>query len=109
VNDEIRYKLLKLLERDPEMSQRDLASSLGISLGKTNYCLQALTEKGWVKVQNFKRNPNKRKYIYILTPKGIEEKANVTRHFLKRKLAEYDELKIDIESLRKEVAKLKKV
>lgn len=91
------------------MSQRDLALLLGISLGKTNYCLQALIETGWVKVQNFKRNPHKRKYIYILTPKGIEEKANVTRRFLKRKLAEYDELKTDIESLRKEVADLKKV
>jgi len=103
MNDEIRYKLLKILEQDPSMSQRDVAQLLGISLGKTNYCFQALKEKGLVKVRNFKQNPNKRRYMYMLTPQGIDEKARVTRDFLKRKIEEHAQLKTEIELLRKEV------
>ncbi len=105
MTEEIRYKILKLLAENPDISQRELAISLGVSLGKTNYCLQALKEKGWVKARNFKNNPDKRRYFYILTPKGIEEKAKVTARFLKRKLTEYQMLEIEIAQLRKEVTK----
>jgi len=104
MTEEIRYKILKLLAENPDISQRELAVSLGISLGKTNYCLQALKEKGWVKAKNFKNNPDKRRYFYFLTPKGIEEKTKVTARFLKRKLTEYEMLEMEIDRLRKEVS-----
>ncbi len=78
LNDEIRYRLLKLLSENPNLSQRRLAEELGISVGKVNYCLKAVIEKGWVKMGNFARNPDKRTYAYLLTSKGIEEKARVT-------------------------------
>ena len=103
LNDENRYKILKLLEQNPEMNQRQVAAALGISLGKTNYCLKGLIEKGWIKADNFRKNPNKSAYSYLLTPKGIEEKAKVTVRFLGRKLEEYESLKKEIEQLRKEV------
>ncbi len=104
MTEEIRYKILKLLAENPDISQRELAVSLGISLGKTNFCLQALKQKGWVKVKNFKNNPDKRRYFYFLTPKGIEEKTKVTARFLKRKLTEYEMLEREIARLRKEVS-----
>ncbi|MDH5299858.1 MAG: MarR family EPS-associated transcriptional regulator [Gammaproteobacteria bacterium] len=104
--DEIRYRVLRLLESDPEMSQRDLAKVLGISLGKTNYCLNALIDRGWVKVQNFKNNPSKRGYAYMLTPHGIEEKAKITARFLKFKIAEYEALRLEIAALTKEMDQL---
>jgi len=103
MNEEVRYRLLKLLSQNPELSQRDLAQKLGISLGKVNYCVRALKEKGLVKVNNFKNNPSKTGYLYMLTPKGIEEKAGVTARFFKRKLKEYEKLEEEIEQLRKEV------
>ena len=103
LDDALRYKLLSLLQQDPNLSQRAIASSLGISLGKANYCLKALIAKGWVKVLEFSRDGNKRAYSYILTPKGIEEKARVTLRFLKRKMQEYEEIQEEIERLRKEV------
>ena len=103
LNDEIRYRLLTLLDSDPNISQRDLAKSLGISLGKTNYCLQALMARGWVKVNNFKRSRNKRAYAYFLTPKGMEEKVKVTGRFLKFKMDEYEALKREISILRREL------
>ncbi len=103
-SDESRYKLLKLLAARPNVSQRELAKELGISLGKANYCLTALISKGWVKAQNFTNSDNKRAYAYLLTPGGIEEKARVTFYFLKRKMAEYEALKGEIEDLRREVA-----
>lgn len=103
IDDEIRYKILKLLTENPDVSQRELAQELGVSLGKANYCLNALIDKGLVKARNFKRNPNKKGYAYILTPKGIEEKAMVTSRFLKRKISEYEELEREIELLREEV------
>jgi len=104
-NDEIHYKLLKLLEMNPELSQRQLASELGFSVGKLNYCLKALIDKGWVKVDNFRNSQNKVAYLYLLTPRGIEEKAQVTARFLKRKLAELETLKQDIEVLRQEFSR----
>lgn len=104
LDEETRYRLLKLLESKPELSQRELATEMGVSLGKVNYCLRAVMERGWVKVKNFTSNRNKRIYAYYLTPKGIEEKAQVTARFLKRKLGEYEELKREIDRLRSEVA-----
>lgn len=103
LTDEYRYKVLKLLAENPHMSQRDLARELGISLGKVNYCIQALIEKGMVKVGNFKNSQNKPAYAYLLTPKGIEDKAKVAARFFNRKLAEYEALQAEIEILRCEM------
>ena len=102
MTDEVNYKILKLLEENPNLSQRELAKSMGISLGKANYCLQALIQKGLVKARNFSNSKSKRAYFYILTPKGIEEKATITVRFLKHKLREYEALKNEIEALQKE-------
>jgi EPS-associated MarR family transcriptional regulator len=102
LTDEYRYRILKLLEADPHASQRRIADELGISLGRVNYCLQALIEKGLVKVNNFRNNANKRGYLYLLTPRGIEEKAVVTARFLKGKLDEYEALKKELEELQRE-------
>lgn len=105
LTDEVRFKLLKLLEANPKMSQREVARELGISVGKVNYCLKALVQKGWLKATNFKNSKNKVAYMYFLTPRGIEEKAGVTARFLQRKVREYEELRIDIERIRKEVSR----
>lgn len=102
MQDEIAYKLLKSIEENPSQSQRELSQSLGISLGKLNYCLKALIDKGLVKAGNFRKNPQKQYYLYLLTPQGIEEKAKVTIRFLKRKVKDYEELKREIEELQKE-------
>ena len=102
LTEDIRYKLLKLLAEEPQISQRDLAGRLGISVGKTNYCLSALVDKGLVKINNFRRANNKLAYAYLLTPRGIEEKARVTVSFLQRKMREYAELQDEIEVLRRE-------
>jgi EPS-associated MarR family transcriptional regulator len=105
LSDEYRYKILKRLESDPDVSQRTLAAELGISVGKVNYCLKALMHRGLVKANNFRNNENKRAYLYFLTPKGIEEKSKVTFRFLKYKIAEYEALKDEIEDLKREVTK----
>ena len=107
LTDEVRYKLLRLLKANPKLSQREVARELGISLGKVNYCLKALIGKGWIKARNFRNNRNKAAYVYVLTPKGIEEKIAVTRAFLRRKVAEYDLLVKEIETLTAEVGELK--
>ena len=99
----MRYKLLTMLEDNPELSQRDLARKLGMSLGKTNYCLKALIQKGWIKIHNFRNSRNKRAYLYKLTPAGIKEKAQVTKRFLALKLKEHAEIAHEIEQLRQEV------
>jgi len=99
LTDEYRYKILKRLESNPEISQRELANELGVSLGRANYCMQALIEKGLVKAKNFKNSQNKKAYMYYLTPKGIEAKASITLTFLKNKMAEYQALKTEIEHL----------
>lgn len=104
LSEELRYKLLKLLAEEPQISQRDLAGRLGISVGKTNYCLSALVDKGLVKINNFRRANNKLAYAYLLTPRGIEEKAKVTVSFLQRKMREYAELQEEIEALRNETS-----
>lgn len=102
-DNEQQLKVLRLLEESPELNQRQMAEQLGISLGGLNYCLRALVEKGWVKMDNFSRNPNKLKYSYLLTPRGMAAKARLTASFLKRKLREYDALKSEIKALRAEV------
>jgi EPS-associated MarR family transcriptional regulator len=95
-----RLQILKLLQANPTLSQRQLAAELGVSLGKANYCLRALVEKGLVKLGNFSKNPNKGKYAYILTPAGLEEKTRITLDFLKRKEAEFEAIKSEIEVLK---------
>jgi EPS-associated MarR family transcriptional regulator len=106
LTDEVRYKLFTLLEASPELSQRGVARELGISLGKVNYCLRGLVDKGWIKAANFKNSKNKVGYLYLLTPRGIEEKARVTTRFLRFKLREYEMLKCEIEEIRNEVNRL---
>ena len=91
-NSQDLLNLLRTISKKPKISQREMAENLGFSLGKLNYCLKALKEKGLVKIENFKNNPNKIKYIYILTPKGISEKTKLTINFMKDKLQEYNEL-----------------
>jgi len=102
--DDIPLQLLRLLEANPRMSQRALAEALGLSLGKTHYCVHALIEKGWVKVRNFRNSDNKLAYAYALTPRGIRQRATATVLFLKRKRAEYAALEREIRRLEAEVA-----
>ena len=101
---EAHFRVLRLLEANPQMKQRELSAAAGVSLGKTNYCINALLDKGLIKVQNFKSNKRKLAYAYLLTPAGIAEKAVLTQRFLKRKMEEYEVLKAEIESLKKEVS-----
>ena len=103
LDDATTYKILKNLENDPHLSQRALSRSLGVSLGKVNYCLKALIAKGWIKAKRFEQSSNKAGYTYILTPSGLETKARVTARFLRRKIAEYEKLQQEIEALRREV------
>lgn len=104
LTDEYRYKILKLVEENPEISQRELAESLGISLGKVNYCLKALIAVGILKATNFRNSKNKLAYMYLLTPTGIEEKAKITSRFLKNKLQEYEKLQAEIVELKAEAS-----
>ena len=101
--DEAQYRLLRLLDSSPRLTQRELAREMGVSLGKVNYCVNALIEKGWVKARNFRNSNNKLAYAYLLTPRGIEQKAAITVQFLHRKVAEYESLKKEIARLRREV------
>ncbi len=97
-----KLQILKSLERDSHPTQRQLSNDLGVSLGKVNYCLKSLIEKGFIKVNNFRNSNNKIQYSYLLTPKGIEEKANLTLDFIRIKTQEYNTLKQEIESLKQE-------
>ncbi len=106
MNESVRYHVLKQIQDNPEITQRELAGITGVSLGKVNYCLRALVDKGYIKAVNFKNAKKKSAYLYMLTPKGIEEKARVTVRFLRHKMAEYDRLKKEIEELHREAAKL---
>ncbi len=101
-DDTTSYGLLKTLEHNPSLSQRDLAKRLGISLGKVNFCLNALVEKGCLKVNNFRNSDNKLAYAYLLTPRGAEEKARITVHFLQYKMQEYEQLRSEIKTLKRE-------
>ncbi len=98
-NDEVHFLVMRLIKENSQLTQRDLARQLGISLGKANYCVKALVEKGFVKAENFRRSDRKLAYAYLLTPAGIEEKARVTLAFLRRKMEEFESLKAEIESL----------
>lgn len=100
--DEISFQVLRALEGNPRTSQRELADALGISLGKANYCLKALLDRGLIKVRNFRSSQNKLAYAYLLTPKGMAAKTSLTARFLKSKMAEYEALRQEIEELRQE-------
>jgi len=102
LDDSTSYGLLKTLEDNPGLSQRDMAKRLGISLGKVNFCLNGLVEKGFLKVNNFRNSSNKLAYAYVLTPRGLEVRARMTVHFLKYKVQEYERLKAEIAELRRE-------
>ena len=101
---ELRLRVLRLLEQHPEMSQREIARELGVSLGGVNYALKALIEQGFVKAGNFGRSENKAAYLYLLTPEGIAQKSALAAQFLGRKLAEYEALKQEIKSLKREAS-----
>lgn len=101
-NDQAHLEVLRLLSDKPELSQREVASSLGMSLGKVNYCLKALIAKGFVKAENYRNSNNKLGYFYLLTPSGIAAKAELTKQFLARKVREYEALRLEIERLQRE-------
>jgi len=103
LDETTHYKLLKLLEAQPQLSQRQLSLELGVSLGKVNFCIKALIDKGFIKATNFRNNKNKLAYMYLLTPRGIEEKVAITVRFFKWKMQEYEALQAEIEQLRREV------
>tara|TARA_B100001996_G_scaffold354048_1_gene315770 strand:- start:377 stop:679 length:303 start_codon:yes stop_codon:yes gene_type:complete len=95
-DQEDHFDVLRKIQKNPESTQRELAEELGFSLGKLNYCLKALQSKGLIKIENFKKNPNKLNYFYVLTPKGIAQKTKLTMNYMKRKMREYDELKREL-------------
>ena len=107
VNEDVQYRVLRLLESQPHLSQREIATELALSLGGINYCLRALVQKGQIKVRNFRRSDNKIRYAYILTPQGLEQKSRLTASFLRRKLAEYEALKREIDELERDVVATK--
>ena len=96
-NSQDQLEILRKINKKPKLSQRELAKELGFSLGKLNYCIKELKKKGLVKIENFKKNPNKLNYIYLLTPKGVSEKTKLTINFMKKKSKEYDELKKELD------------
>ena len=103
MTEDTHYHVFKILETNPRISQRELAGELGVSLGKANYCIKAMIDKGLVKATNFKNSDNKRAYFYVLTPKGIEAKAKISVRFLSRKMEEYEALRVEIEELKAEL------
>jgi EPS-associated MarR family transcriptional regulator len=102
-NQEIRYRLLKVLSQDASLTQREMAGEMGISLGKVNYCVSELARNGFIKIKRFKDSQNKFQYLYNLTPRGLEAKAGLTISFLKQKMSEYSEIKRQIKELAKEI------
>lgn len=106
IDPDVHFRVLHLLEEEPNLTQRELAEKLGISLGGVNYCLKSLIHIGHIKARNFKKNPDKSVYLYLLTPRGITEKAQLTAGFLKRKMAEYQALKQEIESIQSKVKRV---
>ena len=105
LQEDTHFRIMRILEENPDLTQRELASKLGMSVGGLNYCLKALIDKGFVKMHNFQSSKNKFKYVYLLTPKGITEKVTLTHRFLKRKMEEYEALRVEIEGLKGEVGK----
>lgn len=106
LTSELQFRVMRLLESNPQMNQRELSKSLGVSLGGVNYCLNALAAKGSIKIQNFRNNKNKWVYAYLLTPQGLAEKTALTGSFLKRKMQEYQLLKEEIEALSQEMNRM---
>ena len=102
IQEDTNFRVLRILQENPDLTQRELAEKLGVSVGGLNYCLKALMDKGWVKMQNFHQSKNKFKYVYLLTPQGVSERMALTSRFLQRKMAEYEALKAEIDSLRLE-------
>ena len=107
LQEEMSYRVMQLLQENPDLTQRELAEELGVSVGGVNYCLKALVDKGWVKMKNFAHSKNKFGYVYVLTPHGLSEKAELTSRFLKIKIAEYEMLKHEIEALKAEMSESK--
>jgi EPS-associated MarR family transcriptional regulator len=105
LQEDTYFRVMRLLEENPDLTQRELAEKLGISVGGLNYCLKALMEKGLVKMKNFANSKNKFGYVYVLTPSGMAEKAAITQRFLKRKMEEYEALKAEIQALKSEAEK----
>lgn len=103
------FRVLRILQDRPDITQREIAQLLGVSTSGLNYCLNALIDKGWVKVQNFSESKHKFGYVYLLTPKGISEKAALTSRFLQRKLKEFEEMRYEIESLRCEISEVSRI
>ena len=103
INQELEYRVLKILEKQPDLTQRQVAKQLGISLGKTHYLIKSLIDVGWIKLDNFQRSNNKWGYVYLLTPLGVIEKAAITAKFLARKQQEYNDLKEEIKQLQEEI------
>jgi EPS-associated MarR family transcriptional regulator len=103
IQEDTYFRVMRILQENPDLTQRELAEKLGVSVGGLNYCLKALMDKGWVKMQNFQNSKNKFKYVYLLTPQGIAEKVALTTRFLNRKLQEYETLKAEIESLHQDI------
>ena len=103
MRDDTQFQALRLLQTSPQLNQREIARALGVSLGSANFCLKALLDKGWIKMQNFMGSKNKLAYSYLLTPQGISEKAALTARFLQRKVAEYEKLQAEITVLQQEV------
>jgi EPS-associated MarR family transcriptional regulator len=104
LQEDTYFRVLRMLQENPDMTQREIAEKIGISTSGLNYCLKALIDKGWVKVQNFSQSKNKFGYIYVLTPQGIAEKALLAGRFLKRKMSEYEQLQAEIEALKVEMS-----
>jgi EPS-associated MarR family transcriptional regulator len=103
--EDVYFRLMRLLQENPRMTQRELAHALGISLGGVNYCMKALITRGWIKIQNFRNSQDKLAYTYLLTPNGITQKAALTASFLKRKMQEFEGLKAEIQSLQRDLGK----
>jgi EPS-associated MarR family transcriptional regulator len=103
IQEDTHFRIMRILQENPDLTQRELAEKLGISLGGLNYCLNSLIDKGFVKMQNFSKSKNKFKYVYLLTPMGIAEKVALTTRFISRMMEEYDALKFEIEALKAEV------
>ncbi len=103
IQEDTYFRVMRILQENPDLTQRELAEKLGVSVGGLNYCLKALMDKGWVKMQNFQNSKNKFKYVYLLTPQGIAERVALTSRFLDRKMQEYEALKAEIESLHQDV------
>ena len=104
VQEELRLRVMRVLESNPKATQREIAEELGVSLGGINYCIKALVDRGWLKLNNFAKSNRKLGYAYILTPDGLSEKAKITGRFLKRKMAEYEQLQQEIEQLKSEIS-----